>query len=538
METRPAGRAVFAGIQSGAPAVGGQRVLMWGRLEAVRRLPLPGEVLVTEGQRVEPDTIIAEAPRAPARLHIVELSQALDRQLSPEEVRAALLKQQGDAVRAGEPLARVRVGWMDRETLEAVSPVDGVVEFVSQGRAQVVIRSQAEQAEERVVLQVAAHMGLEPSELRRHAVCRPGQLVDVGDLLARVAGFSLLSNEYRSPVAGVVESVSALTGTITVVQDRRPVVLRAFLSGRVERVLPGYGAVVAAWGHRVLGVLGLGGKSWGRLCLLGDVSQDDGRENRAVGTDVGHDLLSPAQVLPEHAGCVLVVPGQVGDPALQACRELGVRAVIAGSARARALGTFLGRPLAAEIVTGPGALALRDQPGHGRGLLDEPGLTVILTEGFGRLAMDQEVLAILRAHAGRVVSVDGLTQIRAGVVRPAVLLPDEEGTGGGVVSPQAAATRAQVAMQKPRTGSPHPAGAPFPADASLPAATLVPAADVGSRVRIVRHPYFGLRGTVVRPPGGLVRLETEVEARVLEIRLDDGRVVRVAEANVELQEAT
>jgi hypothetical protein len=290
----------------------------------------------------------------------------------------------------------------------------------------------------------------------------------------------------------VIESVSALTGSITVVQDRRPVLLRAFISGHVERIVPGYGAVVVTQGQRVLGVLGLGGKSWGRLRL----HQSDGPH-----------LLSPQQVLPDYAGCVLVVPGEAGDRALHACRERGVRGVIAGSARARALGAFLGRPLAAEIVTGPGALALRDQPGHGRALADEPGFTVILTEGFGRLVMDEEALTLLRAHAGRVVSVDGLTQIRAGVVRPSVLLPAEDGG----IGPSAETT------------------------GYLPQRALL---DAGSRVRIVRHPYFGLRGTVIRPPGGLVRLETEVEARVLEVHLDDGRAVRVAEANVEIQEAT
>jgi hypothetical protein len=488
---------MFSGVQSGAPAVGGQRVVMWGRLESYRRLPLPGEVLVSHGQRVEPDTIIAEAANAPSRLHLVELGKGLDRQLSPEDVRSVLLKGQGEVVRAGEALARVSTGWMDRDRLEVVSPVDGVVEFVSLGRAQVIIRSQAEQADERVMLPVASHMGVEPAELPRYSLCRPGQPVEVGDLLARVPGFSFLSNEYRSPAAGVIESVSALTGTITIVQDRRPVLLRAFVSGRVERVIPGYGAIVAAMGHRVLGVLGLGGKSWGPLCVF------DGD---------GPHLLSPKQVHASHEGCIVVVPGEVNDEALHACRERGVRGVIAGSARARALGAFLGRPLAAEIVTGPGALALRDQPGQGRALADEPGFVVILTEGFGRLPMDSEALAVLRGAAGRVVSVDGLTQIRAGVIRPTVLLPDGVGEADDV--------------------------AVTPLPAAVPAhGWSVPALNAGSRVRIVRHPYFGLRGTVVRLPGGLVRLETEVEARVLEIRLDDGRTVRVAEANVEIQEA-
>ena len=56
------------------------------------------------------------------------------------------------------------------------------------------------------------------------------------------------------------------------------------------------------------------------------------------------------------------------------------------------------------------------------------------------------------------------------------------------------------------------------------------------QVRIIREPGFGRIGTVVSLPAGLVRIETEAEVRVVEVRCEDGGVVVVPRANVEVIE--
>gem|GEM_PF-61027 len=493
------GRASLSGLQSGAPVAGGPRLLRGVRLMVERLLPLPGAVEVQKGQPVSPDTVLATATNAPSRLHFVELTRAFDRSLGPEEVRESLLVEPGEAVELGQPLARTsRPSWFEREVQEALSPAAGVVEFISAGRGQIVVRTTSEARDERLALPVAAELALDPAELPVYATCRAGQPVAAGDMLARVRGFRPIGGEYRSPVDGVVESISPATGLITIAIETKPLVLRAFLAGWVEEVVPGYGARIAASGHRVLGVLGLGGKSWGRLICRAD-------EQELLG-----QLDGPAADGASLAGAIVAVPGPVTSGGLQSCRRAGVRGVICASAHARELSGFLGRPLAAEIVTGPGTLAL----GHGAGSRggEEPGFTVILTEGFGGLAMDSLTWDLLLASQGRVVSMDGLTQIRAGVVRPALLIPADDSDGPARPDADTAA-KVHAAAQA--------AGAPGDLQR-------------GRRVRLVRQPYFGLWGEVVEPPGGLTRLETEVEARVLSVRLDDGRLVRVAEANVEI----
>lgn len=528
MPSRPIGRAALAGLQSGAPAVAGPRLLRDQRLEVERRLPLPGKVETEVGRQVAPDDVIATAANAPSRLHIVELAHEFERQMSPDDVRAALLVKEGDPVSGGTPLARVRRRtWLGREDLEAASPADGVVEFISSGRAQVVIRSSSEVQDERIALQVAGHLGVEPSELPTMVTCRVGQEVAPGDLLAKAPGFRPLGSEFRSPVAGTVESISPLSGTIVVVRPVEPLTLRAFMAGRVVQVLPGYGARITARGHRILGVLGLGGKSWGRLRPL----DADGEAPTAL---VGARPARPEMVKPEHAGEVLAFSGAVDAAVLDRCREVGVRGVIAGSAHARELSAFLGRPLAAEIVTGPGVLSL-DRP-----VTDDPrqssapgGPPVVLTEGFGRLPMDALTWELLCEHSGTVVSIDGLTQIRAGVVRPALLIPtgpDEEPWSSRDADGAGPNRHSRATVAGPADIAEDPAVVPPAGPDLIPD----PSVRVGQRVRLVRQPHFGSWGTVLEVADGLTRLETEVEARILWVRLDDGRLVQVAEANVEI----
>ncbi len=129
---------------------------------------------------------------------------------------------------------------------------------------------------------------------------------------------------------------------------------------------------------------------------------------------------------------------------------------------------------------------------------EELGLTIVLTEGFGHIAMAARTWALLVASAGRVASVSGATQIRAGVLRPELLIP-HDGIGEAVAVPEGA-------------GSLEP----------------------GSAVRVIRQPWFGRLGRVVELPPELRALETEALVRVLVVEFsDDGSHATVPRANVE-----
>jgi hypothetical protein len=123
----------------------------------------------------------------------------------------------------------------------------------------------------------------------------------------------------------------------------------------------------------------------------------------------------------------------------------------------------------------------------------------VLTEGFGRIGMAERTWRLLTSHAGQTASVSGATQIRAGVMRPEILIPGPE---------------------------PAPAAHAAAVEAGL---------EVGSLLRVIREPYFGRVGCVVELPPELRLLDTEARVRVLVVEFaDDGSRVVVPRANVEL----
>jgi len=73
-----------------------------------------------------------------------------------------------------------------------------------------------------------------------------------------------------------------------------------------------------------------------------------------------------------------------------------------------------------ERVTGliAGGVNLQD-------VLDpHPGYTVVVLQGFGEQKIAPEVLDLLKGHEGELALLDGTTQLRVGVKRPQVILPE------------------------------------------------------------------------------------------------------------------
>jgi hypothetical protein len=88
-----------------------------------RRLPYAGEVIVRQGQRVEPEEIVARA-FMPGTPQIVNMARAL--QIAPALVERAMVREVGNKVAQGEVLARSsRVGGR-----VCISPVSGKIEAV------------------------------------------------------------------------------------------------------------------------------------------------------------------------------------------------------------------------------------------------------------------------------------------------------------------------------------------------------------------------------------------------------------------------
>lgn len=375
----------------------GLKVTEYTVVRRQRRLPIPGRVLVEQGQRVSPDTVVAEAS-LPG---------------NPNTVNAA------------------------------------------------------------------AVLGVDPSDLPRLMVKKVGEPVKKGEVIARYrALLGLVSATCTSPVDGSIESVSEVTGQVIVREPPIPVQVKAYLDGVVAEVMPREGVVVEAEGAFIQGIFGVGGETFGEIEVV--VSSPE-------------EVLDAPAVLPSHRGKVLVGGSLVTGAALRRAAEVGARGVVAGGIVDRDLIDFLGHDIGVAIT------------GH-----EDIPITVIVTEGFGRMTMAHRTFELLQSLNGRMASINGATQIRAGVMRPEIVVPSDRRQPGpaGASASGGAAAGGEVSQG------------------------LVP----GTRIRIIREPYFGRLAHVVELPPELQVIETEAKVRILRARLDSGEVVTVPRANVEIIE--
>lgn len=314
---------------------------------------------------------------------------------------------------------------------------------------------------------VADSLGVVPAEVPSLLLKQVGDTVSEGELIARTKGlFGLLRAECRAPVGGVVAAVSPHTGQLLIEGPPLPVQVKAYVSGVVAEVLPGRGAIIATGGTLIQGIFGIGGETHGPIVL-------------AVSAPV--EVLSEKEITPAMAGRVVVGGSLVTAGALRRAVQIGVAALVTGGLRAQDLRDFLEQEIGAA-VTGS----------------EQAGLTIVVTEGFGAISMARRTFRLLGEKEGFVASVSGVTQIRAGVVRPEIIIP------GGLGERTAAVASDEGTIA------------------------------VGSRVRMIRAPHFGALGVVAALPPELQRIESGALVRVLEADLESGVRVTVPRSNVEI----
>jgi hypothetical protein len=270
-------------------------------------------------------------------------------------------------------------------------------------------------------------------------------------------------------VSGVVETFSGITGNVGIREASVPLEVTAYVEGRVVEVMPEDGCVIEARGAFIQGIFGVGGERQGTVQVV------------SGGPD---DVLDADRIAPDMEGRVIVGGSLITGAALARAAEMRVAAVVVGGVVDTDVEAYVGHSIGVAI-TGQ----------------EDVNTTLIVTEGFGEIAMARRTFDLLKANSGRRASVNGATQIRAGVIRPEVIIPLEE----------------TAAAPAERLDSGH-------------------ALDIGTPIRIIREPYFGELATVAGLPPELTEIPSGAMVRVLNATLSDGRTVTVPRANVEILE--
>ena len=322
-----------------------------------------------------------------------------------------------------------------------------------------------------VPLNVANKLGLPPEDLELVMVKKEGDEIKEGEPLAIKKSFiKWFSSACDATINGKVESISHVTGQVLQRGEPIPVEVKAYLKGKVTEVIPNEGVVVACVGSFVQGIFGIGGETSGNIMIA---------------TPDNSTVLSEELIKPEMKDMIIVGGSRVTAAALKAAIKEGVKGIVVGGFDDKDLRDFLGYDIGVAI-TGS----------------EDTTTTLVVTEGFGQINMAAKTYELLKRHEGEMACMNGATQIRAGVIRPELVIP--------------ATSQAKI-EESTKTEEIH-------------------GLQAGSVVRVIRHPYFGQLGKVTDLPSPLQKLESESKARVLEVEFDDGKRAIVPRANVEMIE--
>ncbi|MFA5479014.1 MAG: hypothetical protein WC002_08085 [Candidatus Muiribacteriota bacterium] len=319
-------------------------------------------------------------------------------------------------------------------------------------------------------INVVNKLSITPAEINEVMLKKEGEAVEKGEMIAQSMGFfGFFKTPVYSTCSGTIESVSSVTGQVILRHKPIPVELRAYIDGVVEEVLPEEGVILGNESAFIQGIFGIGGETEGEL---------------VVATKEIKEVLDETKITAEMKDKIIIAGGFVTTSALNKAIKVGAKGIIAGCVDADDLKNFLGYDIGVAIT------------GH-----EEKGITLVLTEGFGKISMAKKTWELLIANEGKKASINGATQIRAGVMRPEIIITINIPDNMNEVNEQEYSKSSGM--------------------------------DVGSNIRIIRDPNFGEIVKVKSLPVELTVVESETKVRVVEVELKDGKTMLVPRANVE-----
>jgi len=328
-----------------------------GEITTVRRLAVPGEALVSVGDEVDSDSVVAKSVREFPRPFFINIPKRLN--MSPEEARQHILIAVGGKVRVNDIVAEHETV-MKRRIVK--SPVKGTIEKLLPNGV-MVIREEIEQVEGHTTVNVAEELLIRPESLAPYVKVSVGQEVERDQWLAEYRAPSGARKTCISPMRGRVREINLKYGIIIIDPIREELQLRAWLPGRVESTSD-RGCTISSHGYVIRGLWGNGGESSGIL------------------TDEIEDAGAPQIVLSGHADRDMII----------SCVEAKVSGLISSTL---------------EFVAC---------------IQINPPFPVIVLSRFGESHEADNQYELLASNIGRFVAMNASTQLRAGVVRPTILV--------------------------------------------------------------------------------------------------------------------
>ena len=320
-------------------------------------------------------------------------------------------------------------------------------------------------------LNIANKLGITAQQVMQYLKVKPGDSIKKDQILAEdrgLMGLGFFKSSVKSPIDGEVESISQFTGQCMLREPRIPVQVKAFIDGLVVEIIPEEGVVIENKSAYVQGIFGLCGETTGIIKVL--VKEPE-------------QPLTPDLLTPDCQDKLVVGGSMISIETIMKAKEIGVRGIITGGIDDQDIKKLLGQDIGVAIT------------GH-----ENLGITILVTEGFGPIKMAAKTFSLLSTFNGKQASMHGKTQIRAGVIRPEIIIPLE-----------------------------------FSEDELHVRKETESILTIGGYIRIIRQPGFGKIGKILSLPEVPINVESETKVRVLTAEVD-GIEMTIPRANVELIE--
>ena len=320
------------------------------------------------------------------------------------------------------------------------------------------------------MVNVANQLNVDASDVEAVMIASEGSQISKNELIAETNGiFGYFKSQVHSPVDGTVESISNITGQVVIREAPIPVEVDAYIKGLVHEVIHNEGVVIKSYGSFVQGIFGIGGESRGFIKMLSETRDSE---------------ISAEMINSELQGLIVVGGSFISLEAYKKALKCKVAGVVVGGFNYYDLEEILGYTLGVAITGSEDLIT-----------------SLIVTEGYGKIQMGQQTFDLLRDNSGRLASINGATQIRAGVIRPEIIIPNNT-------------SREENSAR----------------DAKKTSGMIE-----GSLVRVIRSPNFGAIGAVKELPAELRKVESETMVRVAIIKIDN-KLFEIPRSNLEVVE--
>ena len=275
----------------------------------------------------------------------------------------------------------------------------------------------------------------------------------------------MFKTEIKAPIDGKIINISTVTGQVVISEKPLPVKVDAYIPGQIKKVYDEEGVIVNSQGTFIQGIIGIGGEKKGIIKLLVD------KPDQKLDLSLIDSSLKDS---------IIVCSSYINYEIYKKAKDCGVKGIICGGVDYDTISKILGYSLGVAI-TGT-----------------ENTTTLIITEGFGAINMALKTFNLLKDNNGKKASINGATQIRAGVLRPEIFIKSDDNINSKDFNEN---------------------------DLII---------SEGSTIRVIRDPYFGQIGKIVSLPFELVKMKSETKVRVAEVEFDDKSREIIPRANLEV----